>query len=781
MTGYSGGYRWADVYEQRWRELQKDNNDLAQRLGAAQARQDELTAKLAHIEGNRLWKAASPFRRAAAFISDKDGRRDDRLSAVRAGLCRKKEGGISAGPENDFQKAYITEAYRQKNPYLIWIERNETKAVSDTEEIRSKFAVVNTGKCGVSDSPLTEDLLRGSEYVLFVPENGVLAEGALGRIDSTMSADGSVMLYADEDYYWHDLDHRLGPWFKPDWSPDTLLSFMYFGNIAVIRTAELAGLKWYGSDSGVMNVYSLYLQEGMRVLTGSAEGGRISHISSVLFHMELNAGDSFDEASAALDSMLKSGGLRTGAEEGYNEMKKQAAGRYGIRADFRSFAEPDISSAVYDISDDGSMPSVSIIILSKDHPDILRQCIDSVRRKTDYPEYEIIVVDNGSSDGNRAAVTDMQKEYDFRYIYEKREFNFSAMCNIGVKASSGRLIFLMNDDVEVIEKDWMRLMAGQAMQPHAGAVGAKLYYADTVRMQHIGITNLEAGPAHKLTTYPDDHDYYYGRNSLVYDMIGVTGAALMIRREIYDEVGGLCEDFPVAYNDVDFCMSVCEKGYYNVQRNDVVLYHHESLSRGSDEKSDAKLLRLMEDMDRLYSRHPALKGKDPFYNINLTGHISDYLCDVSPAYDDSRRPNALIEKIDAGKYAKSNRSDLLKLTVDHVRHRGAPCLNEDVILIADGWAYLPGEDNSRFDKWILLMGKNGVIYRAKPDKWYRQDVIDILPGEKNVDLAGFIVRVAEKDLPEDDYRIGMLCLDTVSDRKITAWTDSILKVPHETE
>ena len=211
------------------------------------------------------------------------------------------------------------------------------------------------------------------------------------------------------------------------------------------------------------------------------------------------------------------------------------------------------------------------------------------------------------------------------------------------------------------------------------------------------------------------------------------------------------------------------------------MYHHESLSRGSDEKSDAKLLRLMEDMDRLYSRHPALKGKDPFYNINLTGHISDYLCDVSPAYDDSRRPNALIEKIDAGKYAKSNRSDLLKLTVDHVRHRGAPCLNEDVILIADGWAYLPGEDNSRFDKWILLMGKNGVIYRAKPDKWYRQDVIDILPGEKNVDLAGFIVRVAEKDLPEDDYRIGMLCLDTVSDRKITAWTDSILKVPHETE
>ena len=390
-------------------------------------------------------------------------------------------------------------------------------------------------------------------------------------------------------------------------------------------------------------------------------------------------------------------------------------------------------------------------------------------------------MDNGSTDENRKAVGSLSEDYGFKYIYEKREFNFSAMCNTGVSASSGELVLLINDDVEVIEKDWMRLMAGQAVQPHVGAVGAKLYYAGTVTMQHVGITNLKAGPAHKLTTYPDEHDYYYGRNSLNYDMIGVTGAALMIRRDIFDEVGGLCEDLPVAYNDVDFCMKVYEKGYYNVQRNDVILFHHESLSRGKDEKNDVKLLRLIEDMDRLYSCHPELKGNDPFYNRNLTGHISDYLCDVSPVYDDSRRPNASVEKINAGKYARSDRTDLLKLTVDHVRHRGIPCLKEDVILIADGWDYLPGEDNSRFDKWILFSGAKGTMFRAKPDPWYRIDVINILPSEKNVDLAGFIVRVAEKDIPDDEYRIGMLCIDTADGHGITAWSDSILKVPHLSE
>lgn len=835
MVEYTGGYDWKDIYEERYHELQKKNNELAVKLGAAQSKQEELNEKLNHIEQNKLWKLSAPIRKAASLISNSDGRRSEKLAKVTASMSHKKEkcnsvSGISkddvtdtktdadqcfnendekhADREqyNDFQKAYFEDCYKQKNPYIIWIEKNEEHYgskpayvidnVSDSEttiipeSTNKDFAVLYLEDIGTTSTKLTADLLIGKKFLLIVSKHGRFAEGAFDLIGEKMGSGKYCMLYGDEDYYLKSTGERMCPWFKPDWSPDTLLSFMYFGSFVVFTTECINKLTWYGSTDPLENLYSLCIQAGLRDIVSPdnySNNNSVAHISKVLFHKEYDFSGTTDEATLSLDNLIKSGDLRHGAEDKYAAMKKHILAEYGIKADVRSYGEPGISVVDYmPVSIDEKNVTagtaadlmVSIIILSKDHPAVLKECLDSVCRKTDYSNYEIIVVDNGSNDENREKVEALKSDYAFKYIYDKKEFNFSEMCNEGVKNSSGELVFLMNDDVEVIEKDWMRLMAGQAMRPHVGAVGAKLYYASTGCMQHVGVTNLTAGPAHKLTSYPDSHDYYYGRNTLNYDMIGVTGAALMIKRSIYDDVGGLCTEFPVAYNDVDFCMNVYEKGFYNVQRNDVTFYHHESLSRGDDVKSAQKLTRLMNDMERLYARHPELKGRDPFYNVNLTGHISDYICDVSPAYDDSERPNASVEKISAGNLAKTDRTDILKFTVDHIRYSGLPCLNETVILIVDGWEYLPGEDNSRFDKWILLSGTKGTMFRAKPDTWYRRDVIDILPNEKNVDLAGFIMRVSEDDLPPDDYRIGMMCIDTVDGRKITAWSERILKSPH---
>ena len=810
MVEYTGGYDWKDVYEERYHELQKKNNELAVRLGSAQAKQEDLTEKLNHIEGNRLWKISAPLRKGAALITNSDGRRNEKLSRIVAVTKKsvRPEDKKTSGKEiyNDFQKSFFADCYKQKNPYLTWVERNEKKhgdlpayivdnaSYSETviipETASKDFALLYIEDLGTTKTPLTADLLIGKKYLVFVSKYGRFAKETFRLVSDKMSGGRYCMLYSDEDYYLRSTGERMCPWFKPDWSPDTLISFMYFGSFVVFTAECINKLAWFGSSDPLENLYCLCLQAGIRDSLSDGNDSRtnsVAHISKVLFHKEYDFDGTTDEASVSLDNLIKSGDLRHGAEDSYSAMKKHVLSGYGINADFRSYGEPGISVVDYmpeavnkkDLSPKTILqPMVSIIILSKDHPDVLRQCLDTVCRKTDYDNYEIIVVDNGSSDENRAKVNALKDDYRFEYIYDKKEFNFSMMCNEGVEHSSGELVFLMNDDVEVIEKDWMRLMAGQAMRPHVGAAGAKLYYSSTGCMQHVGVTNLTAGPAHKLTSYPDSHDYYYGRNSLNYDMIGVTGAALMVKRSIYDDVGGLCTEFPVAYNDVDLCMNIYEKGFYNVQRNDVVFFHHESLSRGDDVKSAQKLTRLMNDMDRLYSRHPELKGRDPFYNENLTGHISDYICDVSPAYDDSERPNASVEKISAGNLAKTDRSDILKFTVDHIRYSGLPCLGETVILITDGWAYLPGEDNSRFDKWILLSGTNGTMYRAKPDTWYRRDVIDILPYETNVDLAGFILRVSEDDLPPDDYRIGMMCIDTVDGRRITAWSDRVLKSPH---
>ena len=142
----------------------------------------------------------------------------------------------------------------------------------------------------------------------------------------------------------------------------------------------------------------------------------------------------------------------------------------------------------------------------------------------------------------------------------------------------------MNDDIEIIEESWLDRMVGQALQPHTGAVGARLWYAGSERIQHAGITNLPIGPSHKLITFLDDRDYYYGHNRVSYDMAGVTGACLLVAKDRYEQVGGMDETMAVSYNDVDLCFKLLEAGYYNVLRNDAVLYHHESLSRGLDEQ-----------------------------------------------------------------------------------------------------------------------------------------------------------------------------------------------------
>ena len=389
-------------------------------------------------------------------------------------------------------------------------------------------------------------------------------------------------------------------------------------------------------------------------------------------------------------------------------------------------------------------------------------------------------MDNGSSDDNRAKLEKLQKEYGFVYIYEKMDFNFSKMCNMGVKKANGDLILLLNDDVEIIEHSWLRRLAGQALQPHVGAVGAKLWYAGTQKIQHAGITNMDIGPSHKLITFEDDKDYYYGRNRVTYDMIGVTAACLMVSRKKYEQVGGLDETMAVAYNDVDFCFKLIEAGYYNVQRNDAVLYHHESLSRGLDEEDDGKWGRLLTEKENLYAKHPQMKGKDVFYHRALIDNASDYACNYKFPYEEhllTTKP----EPYEAGQ-TKGFHMNRLRLTVDRAEIQHKIHADEPDILWIMGWCYVPGENNACYNKSVLLVrtdkgnGEDGSNdYAATPYDWYRKDVEAILPAEENIGLAGFVLRLLRDDLPAGTYRIGMLCTGVQGDRQL-AWSDKTCEV-----
>ena len=168
------------------------------------------------------------------------------------------------------------------------------------------------------------------------------------------------------------------------------------------------------------------------------------------------------------------------------------------------------------------------------------------------------------------------------------EFNFSKMCNLGAEAAKGDYLLFLNDDIEMFQPQWLERMLGHAQQKQTGAVGAKLFYPQTTMIQHVGISNPENGPLHSFMGCDDQFPYFVGWNRVDHNCIGVTGACLMLAKEKFLEVNGYDEQLPIAYNDVKLCFALHEKGYYNVMRNDVAAYHHESLSRGYDNKGEEK-------------------------------------------------------------------------------------------------------------------------------------------------------------------------------------------------
>lgn len=418
-------------------------------------------------------------------------------------------------------------------------------------------------------------------------------------------------------------------------------------------------------------------------------------------------------------------------------------------------------------------PLVSIIIPSKDNEDVLKQCIRSIYAHTSYKNFEIIVVDNGSTARVRIGLENFKQECPFTYLYIPMEFNFSHMCNVGVREAKGEYILLLNDDMEAVEDSWLLRMAGQASLGHVGAVGAKLLYPDSTLIQHVGISNTVSGPGHKLKKLDDSVSYYYGRNRFVYDMIGVTAACLLMRRDYYLALGGLFEGLAVAYNDVDLCFRLCEKGLYNVQRNDVVLYHHESLSRGDDMQDKAKLKRLMAEKNVLYKRHRRLYRQDPFIGTLMNSGEPEYGCRWLEGYELVNLSDC-DDKLHEGKklpdFSTMNNAIMVVVEdcgkekfVKAVTKSGA---HRKSYYLIKGWAYVPGADNARYQFKMLLVNDEGRVWELPVAKRYRKDVAAILPDEVNVELAGFCSWIFEGTLPAGTYRLWMTAKDGCSRQRL---------------
>jgi O-antigen biosynthesis protein len=266
------------------------------------------------------------------------------------------------------------------------------------------------------------------------------------------------------------------------------------------------------------------------------------------------------------------------------------------------------------------------LIPTRDMPQLLGPCIESIYSKSSYDNFEVIIIDNGSEQQETMYLFAKWSELEpkrFRVLRLDIPFNYSVINNRAAAEAKGELILLLNNDMEVITPNWLEEMAGQAMRPSIGAVGTMLLYPDRT-IQHAGIVLGIGGVAgHSHKNFSRDDLGYFGRLLLVANYAGVTGACLMVKREVFQVVGGLNEQLQVAFNDVDFCLKLLEKGLYNVVLPQVELFHYESKSRGYED-TPQKLKRFLGEVDYMKQRWGNVLENDPFYNSNLTLEHEDY-------------------------------------------------------------------------------------------------------------------------------------------------------------
>ena len=456
-------------------------------------------------------------------------------------------------------------------------------------------------------SGATNEAIRfaNGEYLAFMDNDDELTPDALYEMVKAINETDADLIYSDEDFI--DLDgNYIEPHFKPDFSPDLLLSHNYITHFVVIRKELLDAVGLLDSRYDGAQDHELLLR-----LTEKAD--QIYHIQKVLYHWRRS------ETSTSFSSDAKPGALISARMALQNTLDRR-----GIDAEVVDEKEPFFFRVKRRIKD---TPLVSIVIPFRDKPELLRTCINSILDHSTWENFEIIAVSNNSRSSETFSLIHQleEKSPHFHCIEFNEEFNFSRVVNYGVSQSRGEYLIILNNDIEVISWDWIEAMLEHAQRDEVGAVGAKLLYPNN-SIQHAGIIiglGVYAGHSHKLC--PINAPGYFNRLHTIHNVSAVTGACLMISRSKFDAIKGFDEtNFKIAYNDVDFCLRLREQGLLNVFTPYAELYHHESISRGYED-TEEKQQRFSGEKERLKSRHAViLEQGDPYYNPNLTHDREDY-------------------------------------------------------------------------------------------------------------------------------------------------------------
>lgn len=514
-------------------------------------------------------------------------------------------------------------------------EKNENlkKYYEGKENIKYKF--LNSNK-GISENTNEAIKLATGDFIGFLDHDDILSQDCLYEVVKTINKIKNVdFIYSDEDKI-DEQGERFEPYFKPDFSPETLECNNYITHFVVVKKDLLKKV-------GNLNSKFNGAQDFDFVLRATEKANKVCHISKVLYHWRVHKSSTANIADAkpyAYEAGIKviEEHLKRTNKKGIVEFGQDVPGIYKIKFDIK-----------------GS-PKVSILIPNKDNVNLLKNCIESILNLTTYTNYEINIIENNSIqeetfeyyskisqnskikilDYNTGKVYDkferekINKKQNNDEEVDKKEFNYSSLINFGVQNSDGDFILQLNNDTKLLTKDWLELFIGYAQNKEIGAIGARLYYEDK-SIQHAGIAiGLSGIAGNLLVNLPYGKHAYFGREAATRNVSAVTGACLFCRRELYEEVCFMDEiNFKVAFNDVDFCLKILEKGYRNVYVPYIELIHYESKSRGYEYTKEQqerfnkecnnfkeKWKKVIEKGDPYYSKNFSLESCNFDININ---------------------------------------------------------------------------------------------------------------------------------------------------------------------
>lgn len=452
---------------------------------------------------------------------------------------------------------------------------------------------------GIAENTNAAFAMATGDYVGLLDHDDLLAPNALYEIASALEKERDIdVIYTDEDKVRADLSEHFQPHLKPDFNLDLLRANNYICHLFVVKRDIMKQTGGFRREFDGAQDYDFIFR-----CVECAE--KIHHIPEILYHWRTH------QASTADNPASKMYAYEAGKRAIEGNLKRSGlSGKVSHTKDYGFYR------VKYQVQ---GAPLVSIIIPNKDEKEALKKCLDSIFDKSTYKNFEILIVENNSeTEEIFSYYRELSREKKIRLLKWDKPFNYSAINNFAAKKAKGDYLLFLNNDMEVITPDWMEEMLGHCQRPDTGITGAKLYYPDKT-IQHAGtIIGIGGIAGHMFVNMPGERSGYLHKASIQQDLSAVTAACMMVKREVFFEVRGFEEKLTVAFNDVDFCLRVRQKGYLVVYDPYVELYHYESKSRGTEDDKE-KVRRFQSEIEFMRCRwEKLLKEGDPYYNKNLS-------------------------------------------------------------------------------------------------------------------------------------------------------------------